>query len=130
MKERAKVLFFSWLSPFLRGLILEKLSEVGCEVKILFTYQNVVEVVAKEKPDMILGTLAMDMGMNGYEAIELLKKDYRTKDIPFIVLTNSAQKEEKEEALKLGATDYLVLVEWTVTETMNKIKEHLENKNS
>ena len=125
MEEKKKVLLFTWVSPFLRGLILPKFAEIGCEVKTLFTYKEVVAVVKKEKPDIILGTISMDMGTDGFEALKELQDNPFTRDIPFLVLSDSDKEAEKKKALHLGAKDYLVLVEWTANEVMGKIKSYL-----
>jgi CheY-like chemotaxis protein len=71
-----------------------------------------VEKVANLHPDLIsLGVLMP--GVDGFEAITLLKKDDRTKDIPVIFLTNLGQKEDVERGFSLGAEDYRITAETT-----------------
>jgi class 3 adenylate cyclase/ActR/RegA family two-component response regulator len=53
--------------------------------------------------------LDIDMpGMNGYEAIRILKKNPETKNIPVIFLTGKTDTENEIEGLDLGAIDYII----------------------
>ncbi|MDH5721388.1 MAG: ATP-binding protein [Spirochaetia bacterium] len=67
--------------------------------------REAVEKTKKEIPDIILMDLKMPV-MNGDEAIELIKKDQKTKNIPILVLTASGMKSD-EERLKLNCDGYL-----------------------
>lgn len=66
-----------------------------------------IEALAKlqnKKADMVL--LDIDMpGMNGLETFERMKKF--AADIPVIFLTASSLKEDVQNAIKLGAVNYL-----------------------
>jgi len=46
--------------------------------------------------------------MNGYDALKILKADASTKDVPVIILSNSAQDKDIERAKKLGAAACLL----------------------
>jgi putative two-component system response regulator len=57
-------------------------------------------------PDMIL--LDIDMpGMDGYQALRLLKAEDRTRDIPVIFLSAHQDPLYESQGLSLGAVDYL-----------------------
>jgi putative two-component system response regulator len=58
-------------------------------------------------PDLILLDVLMP-GISGYKAIEELKKERRTADIPIIFLTSKADTRSELEGLNLGAVDYIV----------------------
>jgi len=45
--------------------------------------------------------------MDGYEAIEEIRKDSRFKDTPIIALTAKAMKEDRQKCLDAGASDYI-----------------------
>ncbi|MDD5071873.1 MAG: response regulator [Patescibacteria group bacterium] len=63
---------------------------------------------AKEKKfDVIIMDMMMP-AMNGYRAIKELKTSEETKDIPIIVLSNSAQDKDIERAKECGAAGYLL----------------------
>ncbi|EAR61559.1 putative bifunctional diguanylate cyclase/phosphodiesterase [Neptuniibacter caesariensis] len=65
----------------------------------------VAEVTAAQ-PDILLLDLVMP-GVNGFEVLEQLRADEKTKHLPVIVLTSSSDAETKLKALELGATDFL-----------------------
>jgi len=67
--------------------------------KLLTTLKN-------KKPALILLDIEMP-GMNGYEAIKIIKEDPATADIPVIFLTGKSEPESELMGLSLGAIDYI-----------------------
>lgn len=65
-----------------------------------------IDAAQKYHPDLILMDLRMPV-MNGYEAIEIIKQDNNLKNIPIIVLTASAMKEQEEKIEKINCEEYL-----------------------
>ena len=57
-------------------------------------------------PDIILLDVSMP-GIDGYEAISILKKDFRTAGIPVIFLTSTDDPPSELRGLTLGAVDYI-----------------------
>lgn len=58
----------------------------------------------------------------GYELLEELKQDKKTKDIPVVILTNLADGHEDEAmARRLGAIEYLVKSKHLPREVIDKI---------
>ncbi len=57
-------------------------------------------------PDLILSDLMMPV-MDGYQLLERLKSDDTTRHIPVIMLTASAEAQDKLKALRIGVDDYL-----------------------
>jgi len=67
--------------------------------KLLFSLQRV-------KPDLVL--LDIDMpGMNGYDALQAIKSNPDTADIPVIFLTGKNDTADEVLGLSLGAVDYI-----------------------
>jgi CheY-like chemotaxis protein len=93
--------------PLVAKLYEKALSEYGFKVIIAQGGKEGVEKSIEEKPDMILMDIMMPI-MDGIEALEKIKNDPETKDIPVVMLTNLSEVEQSEEALKKGAYDYLV----------------------
>lgn len=69
--------------------------------------QEGLEVAAKEKPDVILLDVTMPV-MDGVECLGKLKADPALKDIPVIMLTAEAGKENVLKIAKMGVRDYIV----------------------
>ena len=68
---------------------------------------RLLKMLEKNHPDLIL--LDIDMPeMNGYEAIQHLKANDDTKNIPVIFLTAHSDGASELEGLSLGAIDYII----------------------
>jgi PAS domain S-box-containing protein len=65
-----------------------------------------VTVARHEKPDLILMDLRMPV-MNGFEAVEKLKNDPATKDIPVLAVTAQVMEEDKERCANLGVEGFV-----------------------
>ena len=65
------------------------------------------KMLEKRVPDLILLDVEMPE-MNGYETIEILKKDESSADIPVIFLTAKNDGDNELKGLTLGAIDYIV----------------------
>lgn len=84
-----------------------------------------IEAAKKESPSVILLDLLMPK-MSGYEVLEILKKDEKTKSIPVIVLSNMLDTTENvEKAKKLGAEEYWVKSSYTSEDIVEKVKKYL-----
>jgi len=59
-----------------------------------------------EQPDLILMDWEMPV-MNGIEALGILKKNARTKDIPVVILSGFTESDNVKVALETGALDYI-----------------------
>lgn len=112
---------------FLRDLLAAKFREAGFEVfELANAEDNIVQKVADIQPDIILSCVVLP-GIDGWEVIRLLKKDNRTKDVPFVFLTSLGQKEDIENGIKMGAIDYLIKAHHTPKAIIAYIKSYLEN---
>ena len=80
-----------------------------------------LKMASSETPDMVLLDLILPK-MDGFEVLEALKKDERTKKIPIIILTNLGGTEDVQKALVLGATNYIVKADHDLSEIVEKIK--------
>jgi len=68
--------------------------------------EKLLLLLEKNKPDLIL--LDIDMpGMNGYDAIRIIKSNPKTTEIPVIFLTGKNDVRDEFMGLSLGAVDYI-----------------------
>jgi len=112
---------------FFRDLVSKKLENSGLEVILAADSKETFALLEEKKPSLIISDLILP-GLDGFELISMIKKDEKTKDIPLIVLSNLGQKDEIEKAMSLGAIDFLVKVNFTPDEIVNKIKKVLAGK--
>jgi len=82
-------------------LRLEKFQPLAAE-----NGQQGLEIVRKEKPDLILCDVMMPE-LDGYGVLRALRKDSETMNIPFIFLTAKGEKADLRSGMNLGADDYL-----------------------
>ena len=87
------------------------------------------ESAKKNKPSLILLDIMMP-GMSGFEAIEVLKADEQTKNIPVIFVSGDVSAETKEMAYKLGALDFFEkpFIEIAIKRRIGLITEYIELK--
>jgi CheY-like chemotaxis protein len=71
---------------------------------------NMVEAFAVLEADKKIGIILLDMmmpGMDGYDAIPLLKSIDGYKNITIIAVTAQAMQGDREKCLQAGADDYI-----------------------
>jgi CheY-like chemotaxis protein len=66
-----------------------------------------VELAEKLIPDLIICDVLMPE-MDGYQVLDTILHMAKTFKVPFIFSTSLAEKVNKEDALKLGADDYII----------------------
>lgn len=85
-----------------------RLESAGYEV---FAAQDAVMGINKAKeqnPQLIIMDVMMP-GMDGFEALQKMKKDITTKNIPTLIFSCGKEEEEwAKKSLKLGAAGYIV----------------------
>jgi len=96
----------------------------SCSVLFAQNGEEALNLAKKEKPDLILLDVMMPK-KSGMEVLKELKNDSSTSKIPVIVLTALFQENIKEEALKIGANDYLVKSHSSPSEVVRVVKEKL-----
>ncbi|OGM21786.1 hypothetical protein A2863_00680 [Candidatus Woesebacteria bacterium RIFCSPHIGHO2_01_FULL_38_9b] len=98
-----------------------KLSMEGYEVILTIDALQGLHLAKSEKPSIILLDIMLPGKMNGFELLEQLKKSDELKNIPVIVLTNLDT--EKEQALQVGADDYLIKANTDLNQIVEKVKK-------
>lgn len=101
------------------------LREEGYEMISALDGETGFNLAKKEKPDLILLDLILPK-INGFEVLKKLREDPETKEIPVIILTNLERMSDIDKALELGATTYLVKVDYSLEEVVEKIKKSLK----
>jgi len=115
-----KILFIEDESA-LQKTVGDILTQEGYEIVSALDGAVGLRMAEEKKPDLILLDLILPK-MHGFEVLKKLKDNLKTKNIPVIILTNLEEIKDIEEALKLGATTYLVKSQYSLDEIIEKIK--------
>ncbi len=99
------------------------LAKEDIQVTAAYTGKEGLEKAKTAKPDLIILDIMLPGGINGFDVLEFLKKDPSTPSIPVLVLTN-LDKEEKT-AKEIGAIDYMVKSNSSITDVVNKVRSLL-----
>ena len=93
--------------PHLVEILENRLKANRYRVVTAVTAQAGLEMVEREKPDLILLDILMP-DMDGYQVLRKLKEQPETKIIPVMMLTVKKWSEDIQKAMLGGAVDYLV----------------------
>ncbi len=105
-KKQAKILLIEDEEAIISMYKL-RFDKEGFQIEVARNGAWGLKLAKQKKFDVILLDMVMP-AMNGYEAIKILKSDDNTKDVPIIILSNSAQDGDIKEAKKLGAAACLL----------------------
>ncbi len=89
--------------------------------------KEALELIRQEKPDLILLDLMMP-DMDGWEVYRQVRADYRTKDIPVIVVTAKAQSIDKVLGLHIAKVEDYVTKPFSPQDLLWSVQKVLQNK--
>lgn len=107
-------------------LISEALGSKNYDVKLVLPNSVTANKIAEEKPAIIVLDIMLP-GKSGFEFLEELKANEKTKKIPVIILSNLGQDEEIRKGLGLGAIEYIVKADHAITEIIHKITKAIKS---
>lgn len=111
--------------PTLNKALTEFLAEAGFATLSASDGEEAVKLAKAENPKLILLDIILPK-KDGYEVLDELKADEKTKKIPIILLTNLESAEDIQKAFDKGATTYLVKSNYKLEDVLGKIKEILK----
>lgn len=106
-------------------LLMERmlLRDQGYDLTTARNGKEAVEKARAEKPDLILMDVVMPE-MDGFSALQALRKDENTREIPVIMVTTRSEAPNVQLGIESGCSDY-VLKPINGLELVNKVKSHL-----
>lgn len=107
---------------FLANAYRVKLSKASYEVTLVTDGEEAIQALSKEKFDLMILDLVMPK-KDGFWVLEEMKSKDELKNIPVIVASNLGQKEDIEKAVSLGARDYIVKTDFSITNLVSKIQQ-------
>ena len=105
-------------------LLQKRLSSEGYDVEVARDGQEGLEMLQKDKPDLVLLDIIMPR-KNGFEVLEIMQKDEELRNIPVVIISNSGQPVELDRAQELGARDWLIKTEFDPKEVLAKVKNQI-----
>lgn len=87
-------------------LVCFNLEKAGLGTLKAYNGSDGLELAQHDRPSAIVLDLMLP-GMHGYQVLEALKQDSRTKDIPVIMVTARAEVTDRIAGLKAGVDDYV-----------------------
>ncbi|HWG57442.1 MAG TPA: sigma-54 dependent transcriptional regulator [Candidatus Acidoferrales bacterium] len=110
--------------PKLRRLIELHLADEGFQPKAVADVELALKALASDPPDLIL----TDLKLQGQSGMELLRAAHRLNErIPVIVMTAFGSVESAVEAMKAGASDY-VLKPFSLAELALIVRKELDTR--
>jgi DNA-binding response OmpR family regulator len=109
---------------FLLKLYSDKLSREGYSVSMAITGEEGLSKVRQEKPDLVFLDIILPQ-KNGFDILREIKSDPAVKDIPVIILTNLGQESDVKTGIDLGASDYLVKTDFSITQLSEIIQKYI-----
>lgn len=110
--------------PDIRRLVCFSLSRHGFETIEACDGFSAVTMAHQEHPDLILMDVMMPV-LNGFEAVQKLKADPDTADIPVVMLSAKSQQYEQDAGLELGAARY-ICKPFTPAELVEQVTSFIE----
>src|SRR5688572_1033553 len=107
MESEVRVLFVED-QPLDAELCEHELRRAGLRFlsKRVYTRAAYTEALAQFAPDLILSDFSMPTDLDGFAALGLARE--RAADIPFVFVSGTIGEERAVEAMKAGATDYVL----------------------
>lgn len=110
--------------PLLIDIYSTKFKESGFEVSVCDRGDAAPAHIAKEQPDLVVLDIVLPQ-KDGWDILQDIKSNVKTKNIKVIILSNLGQKEEIEKGMALGAAGYLIKAHHTPSEVVREIKKIL-----
>ena len=107
-------------------LVQINLQKEGYDVVTASTGREALEQVERENPDLVIMDVMMPE-MGGFEALQIMKADEKTAQIPIIMLTAKAQDADVFQGWKSGADLYLTKP-FNPQELLTFVKRILQDK--
>ncbi len=120
----AKKILFIEDEAALQKAVTSALVDAGYAVSSALNGDDGLRIARQEMPDLILLDLVLPQ-KGGFAVLEELKKDPATARIPVIIMSNLEGTGEVDRALALGATTFLVKMNYKLDEVVAKVRNIL-----
>ena len=120
---KAKILMIEE-DGFLRKIYKNKFSLAGFDFSEATNGEEGLNKIITESPSLVLLDLILPK-KNGFDVLVEMRGNEKIKNTPVIILSNLAQEKDIERGMSLGAKDYLIKPEVSLSEVVDRTKECL-----
>lgn len=120
-KKLKKILIIEDEKPIGNALKL-KLQKEGFEAELVSNGEEGLKQIKKKKYDLLILDIVMPK-MDGFDFLEEVQN--KKFDSPIIISSNLSQPEDMEKAKNLGASEFFVKSDISLSEIVSKIKKYL-----
>ena len=110
---------------FLSSLLELKLAQEGFEIEKAMDGEEAFTILDTFVPDLILLDLILPK-RNGFEYLELLRKDPRFSKIPVIITSNLGQDADVERGKTFGVIEYIIKNKLSIDELIGKVRDEVK----
>src|SRR3989344_362647 len=107
----------------LQAMYQKQLQSAGHQVIRAGDGKTGLDLAQSGHPDLVLLDVMLPGGLNGFDVLERLKQDPKTKAIAVLMLTNL--ESEEKVAKDIGASGYLVKLKSKPEAVISKVAERL-----
>ncbi|OHA54319.1 MAG: hypothetical protein A2Z62_01180 [Candidatus Terrybacteria bacterium RIFCSPLOWO2_02_42_20] len=112
---------------FLLDMYAVKFKEEGFEVELARGGKDALNKIKEGiYPEVVLLDVVMP-GMDGFELLEIIRKEKLIPTSKIIILSNLSQKEHLDKGTNLGVADYVVKAYFTPSEVVKKVNTVLQS---
>ena len=109
--------------PIIRASYSTVLTQEGFTVHTATSGQEGITIAHRSPIGLVLLDMMLPGGMNGFDVLQNLRQNDRTREIPILVMTNL--ESEKQTALDYGATDFIIKAHTDIKQLVAKVHELL-----
>lgn len=123
MSKHIKILIIDD-DPFLNKVYIKKFAQEGFIVLTAMDGVSGFKKIREHHPSLVVMDVVLP-AMSGYEILREMKKDPAIKDVPVLIVSNLSQTKDVQEAMGLGAKDYLIKTSFTIDDILRKVREYI-----
>ncbi|KKP85714.1 hypothetical protein A2011_00755 [candidate division CPR3 bacterium GWE2_35_7] len=127
MVEQIKKILIVEDDEFLSSLYKELLTEEGYNVDLMKDGQTGLDVAKKGGYDLILLDIMLPK-MDGLQVLKTLEESNNEKNGPIVMLTNLGQDSIVRDALKNGASGFLIKSSMTPDQVLHEVRVFLNKE--
>ena len=109
----------------LAKLYQTKFQKEGYEIQLAYDGQEGLDKLKAFTPDIIILDLIMPR-VDGFSFLQKVKPDPDLSKIPVLVLSNWGQESDIKRAQELGAKDFFVKADISLSQMIEKVKKYLK----